>query len=154
MTRWYVGGMVAAIAVGWIAALCHSYGIAPVGIISIVIGLLLGTALSTLAAIQRIAGARKLVIGTTLLALLTVVAQHAWLYHDFRRQWHDERAKSPQVAMFRPEEPWSPQEFFAHEATPKRVTLWLVDAALIIGTAVTVVLIRQRTSSPLPTPDS
>ena len=63
---------------------------------------------------------RSLILGTILLAILTVLAEHTWLYLDFRRQWQEAREKSPQVAIFRPESPWSLQEFFAIEATPQR----------------------------------
>jgi len=70
-----------------------------------------------------------------LLAIVTVLAQHAWLYHSFRQQWHEARAKSPEVALFRAEAPWSPREYFARELTPYRAALWCLDAALITVTA-------------------
>jgi len=48
------------------------------------------------------------------------------------------------VAMFRPEAPWSPQEYFMRELTPQRAALWGLDAALIASAAVGTVLILDR----------
>ncbi len=153
MLFWYAAGLVAAIAIAWLAALLHLSGNAPVGLLSLGVGIALGAALSALAAsghrLQggRLAGRRRLVAGTLILALLTVLAQHAWLYHDFRRQWHEARAESPEVALFRPETPWSPREYFARELTPQRAALWFVDAALITAAAVGTALFLRRFSA-------
>jgi hypothetical protein len=147
---WFAAGVIAAIAVAWLAAIVHVSGHAPVGLLSFGVGITLGATLHTIAASGhrpkggRLAGRRRLVVGTILLALLTVLAQHAWLYRDFRRQWHEARGKSPQVAMFRPETPWSPAEYFAREVTPTRVALWCMDAALILTGAVGTVLLVDR----------
>src|SRR5438128_588084 len=118
MLKWYGAGAVAAIVLAWIAALIHASGYAPLGIVSLGIGTTLGSILAAIAATQRVAGIRRLILGTIILSILTILAEHAWLYLDFRRQWQESREKSPQVAMFRPESPWSPAEYFAHESTP------------------------------------
>src|SRR3712207_8939690 len=47
----------------------------------------LGAALSALAAMLRIAGPKRLIAETLILAFLTALAQHAWLYVHFRQQW-------------------------------------------------------------------
>ena len=86
----------------------------------------------------------SLTIGAAGFALLAALAQHAWLYHDFRRQWHEARASSAQIAMFRQETPWSPAEYFAHEFTPKRAGLWVLDAALIVAGSVATVAVMKR----------
>ena len=106
--RWYFGGVVAAAALGFVAAKCHAAGIAPVGLISIATGGGLGFTLSRWAAVNGIAGRRRLVVGAILVGLTAVFFEHAWLYVDFRRQWREARAADPQVALFRPEEPWTP----------------------------------------------
>jgi hypothetical protein len=77
-------------------------------------------------------------------ALVTTLAEHAWLYLDFRRQWQEVRAKSPEVALFRPEAPWSPAEYFARELSAGRAPLWALDAVLVIAAAVTVVVVARR----------
>jgi hypothetical protein len=87
---------------------------------------------------------KQLVVGTTIFALVAVLTEHAWLYHDFRRQWGEARAREPQVALFRPEEPWSPAEYVLNEWSPGRAALWCVDASLIVASAVGVVLVRNR----------
>ena len=109
--------------IAWLAALVHASGHAPIGLVSLAVGIGLGAILDRIAAAQRVAGRRRLIIGTILLAIVTVLAEHTWLYLDFRRQWHESREKSPQVAMFRPESPWSPREYFAHrgDAAARRV---------------------------------
>src|SRR5438045_201190 len=101
MLIWYAAGVVAAILVAWIAAVIHASGHAPLGLVSLGIGIAFGLILAALAATQRVAGVRRLILGTILLAILTVLAEHAWLYLDFRRQWQEARAKSPPVALLR-----------------------------------------------------
>lgn len=145
MPRFYSLGLVAAIAVAWAGAMIHRSGHAPVGLVSVGVGLVLGASLAKIAAMLRIAGPRRLIVATIVLALFAVAIQHTWLYVDFRRQWHEARNNSPQVAIFRSESPWSPLEYLAHEASPWQVTLWCVDAALITAAAVgTVWLLRHR----------
>src|SRR6185503_6181225 len=95
---WWLTGTIAAIAIGWVAALVHASGHAPVGITSIGVGVVLGVALSGLAASQRVAGLRPLLFGIVILAILTVLAEHAWLYRDYCGQWRESRAKSVAVA--------------------------------------------------------
>jgi hypothetical protein len=80
--------------------------------------------------------------------MLAVIAEHTWLYLDFRRQWREAREKSPQMAMFRPESPWSPREYFAIEATPEHAALWCVDAIVILAGAVGTVVVMPKIVSP------
>jgi len=142
--RWYLGGTAAGAAIGWLAAKCHVSGWAPVGLISLGVGVALGFVLSKLSAAVAVGGPRRLVVGTVIFALVAVFAEHTWLYHDFRRQWEEARTTNPQVALFRPAEPWSPAEYFRHEVSSGRMTLWCLDAALIVAGAVGVVIVRQR----------
>jgi hypothetical protein len=138
---WYAAGTIAAIAVGWVAAVFHLSGHAPVGIISVGVGLALGAALGGAAVLAHVRCRTRLIIGTLVLAMVTVLAEHAWLYVDFRRQWQESRAKSAEVAMFRSEFPLSPIEFFAYELSPERAALWGLDAVLIAGAAVGAVIV-------------
>jgi len=134
----------AAIAIGGLAATIHLAGFAPVGVLPLGVGLALGAILTGLAAVTRVTCGKRLIVGAALLAIVAALAEHAWLYRDFRRQWHEARAKSPHIAMFRPETPWSPAEYFAHEASPGRVALWCVDAALVTAATVGTVLGSRR----------
>ena len=143
---WYAGGFIAALAIGYVAARLNLSGIAPVGLLSIAVGCVLGAVLGGLAAFCNVDCRTRLVLGTLVLAVVTVLAEHAWLYRDFRRQWHEARTKSAEVALFRPETPWSPVEYFARELTATSAALWLLDAALIIATAVATGIIVQRYS--------
>jgi hypothetical protein len=144
MWRWYVGGTVVAAAVSWIATQFHSADLAPLGLISVGAGLALGAALAALAVKLRVAGRLPLIVGTLFFAVLTALAQHAWLYLDFRRQWHEARANSAEIAMFRPETPWPPADYFARESTTQQIALWALDTALIVVAAVAVVAWWQR----------
>src|SRR5262245_44630608 len=151
MLIWYSAGAAAAIAIAWLASLIHASGHAPVGLVSLSVGVALGFALAKLTTTLQVTGTRRLIIGTIILAVLTIAAEHTWLYLDFRRQWRESREK-PQVAVFRTETPWSPSEFFRNEATPERATLWGVDAALIIAGAVTTVALLSRATPSDPQP--
>ena len=146
MLIWYITGAGAAVAIAWLAAMLHLSGHAPLGLLSLGVGAALGAALNTLAAMLRVAGRSPTVVSTVIFALVTVLAQHAWLYVDFRRQWHEARAASPEVALFRPESPWSPAEYLTRELTPGRAALWALDAALVVAAAVAVVVWWQRRS--------
>src|SRR4051794_37317277 len=116
MLIWYGASAVAAIVIAWGAAMIHASGHAPVGIVSILVGGVLGAALAGIAAAQQIRPRRQLIIGAILLAIVTALAEHAWLYIDFRRQWHESRINA-QVAIFRPESPPSLTEYFSREWT-------------------------------------
>jgi hypothetical protein len=144
MLIWYAAGLIAAVTIAWLAATLQLSGHAPVGLLPAGVGVALGAVLSAIAASQRLAGRRRLVVGTVILALMTVLAEHAWLYRDFRRQWREARATSAEAALFRPEAPWTPREYFAHELTPQRAALWCTDAALITVAAVGTVLVLSR----------
>src|SRR5262249_54916464 len=128
MLIWYGAGAVTAIFVAWVASLIHSSGNAPLGLVSIGVGATLGVFLANLAATLKLTGKNPPFIGAVLPSILCILAEHPWLSLDFRRQWHADQAKTPQVAIFRPDTPWSPAQYFAHELTPRQGALWAVDA--------------------------
>jgi hypothetical protein len=134
MLIWYGCGAVVAIAIAWVAAVLQASVRAPFGTISIGVGLLLAILLSTLAMLAKLPTGRSLIIGTFVLAAVTVLAQHAWLYIDYRRQWQEALAKAPKFSEFPAKVP-SPIEYFSRELTFTQGALWCVDAALIIGAA-------------------
>ena len=138
---WYAGGAVAAVAISYFVARFNLWGIAPVGLLSIAVGCGLGGTLGGLAAFTGVWCRARLILGTIVLAMVTVLAEHAWLYRDFRRQWHEARSNSAEVALFRPETPWSPVEYFTREASNGRVLLWALDAAIVIAAAVTTIVV-------------
>lgn len=128
---WYALGALAAIAVGLLAAILNLAGYSPVVLLPVGVGIALGAMLAGLAAATGVSCRKRLLVGAAALAIVAILAEHSWLYRDFRRQWHEARAKSPQLAMFRPEAPWSPTEYFSHEATSQQLLLWTIDSALI-----------------------
>ncbi len=145
--RWFLGGVAAGAAIGWIAARCHASGIAPVGLVSLGAGLALGYVLSKLAAATGMAVSKRLLLGVAAFALVAVFVEHAWLYWDFRRQWQEARLANPQVALFREAEPWTPAEYLWREVSTARIGLWCVDAALVVAGAVGVVFLRRGASN-------
>jgi hypothetical protein len=140
----FSGGWAVAIALGWIAARLNAVGFAPVGLLPLAIGIVVGSAVSWLSTLGGIPNRSRLLVAAGMVAILTVLAEHAWLYRDFCRQWREARIDQPQVAMFRPATPWSPAEYFAQEATPGRLTLWCVDAAILVASAAGTVLVLRR----------
>jgi hypothetical protein len=141
---WYLFGSATAITVGWLASMVHASGNAPIGLISLVFGAILGATLSGIAAGLEVAGTRRLIMGTILFAIVTVLAEHAWLYLDFCRQWQQAIAAKPQAALFRSTPP-SPAEYFSHELTPESAALWSLDALLIVANAsATVFVLRTK----------
>jgi hypothetical protein len=143
---WCAGGLVAAVVVGCTGAVMQLAGLAPVVILPLALGGVLGIVLSSLSVSMGLSCPKRLVTGTIVLAMFAVLAEHAWLYRDFRRQWQQERANNPNVAMFRPETPSSPAEYFARESSPGRIALWCVDAVFLIGSALVAVVIVGRRS--------
>jgi hypothetical protein len=145
MLRWYAAGLLVSLAVAWVAAVIQATVRAPVGSISVGIGLLLGVLLSTLAGLTSAQRVRSLVVGTAILAVVVVLAQHAWLYLDYRRQWHDALAKAPRFSDLPVKVP-SVVEYFSRELTFAHGVLWFVDAGLIIAAAVGTMwfLLRKR----------
>jgi hypothetical protein len=144
LLTWYAAGALAAVASGFVAARLNLWGLAPVGLLPVAVGCLLGAILGWLAAFAGVKCRVRLILGTIVLAAVTVLSEHAWLYLDFRRQWHEARATSAEVALFRPETPWSPGEYFTREASAGRWALWLTDAAIITAAAVVTNLIVLR----------
>jgi hypothetical protein len=137
-------GALAAIGLAWVVAQVHLSGHAPVGLVSLGAGAVLGVALSRLAAEFRVGCRWRQTIGSVLVAILFVLAEHGWLYRDYRAQWQEARTTSATVALLRPETPPSAAEYFGHEWNPG---LWISDAVIIVTTAVaTVVWLRAKGS--------
>ncbi len=139
-----VAGVVAAVAIVGLAAVPQMAGWAPFGLIAIAAGVALGVALHRLAVIGRLHERGKLILVAVVLSLVAVAAEHVSLYLGFRQQWHEAREVSSQIALFRPEEPWSPAEYFAKEFSPRSVALWATDATLLTTAAVATVWLLQR----------
>jgi hypothetical protein len=141
--KWFLAGAAAAVAVGWLAARIHASGHAPVGLLSLGVGGLLGVILTRLATALQISGSRNLLLAAGFISIIAVLSEHAWLYQDFRGQWSESRAKSAAVAMFRAESPPTPREYFMHEWQP---ILWLTDAGLIVAATVGTMYMGRRPS--------
>ena len=138
------GAFAIAILLGWLAATLNAAGWAPLGLLPFVVGAILGVLIMRLAGALQNIGQWPLMIAVVGFAIVTVATEHAWLYRDFRRQWYETRAANAQVALFRPESPWSPIEYVAREFTPTHAMLWSADAVIIIVSAVIVPYIARR----------
>jgi hypothetical protein len=144
MRAWFAVGFAVALVYAWVAAKLHATLVAPIGSLSIGFGLVLGATLGACAALISVRPQRKILVGAALLTLVAIVAQHAWLYLEFRREWHEARATSPQIAMFRPESPWSPGEYFSRELQAGRASIWCLDAVFIAAPAIGVFWLMER----------
>src|SRR4051812_13243511 len=145
MFLWYIAGYALAGTIGWLASIVYSSGHAPLGITSLAVGAILGATLCGIAAGLKIASTKRLIVGTIVIGVLTVLAEHTWLYLDYCRQWQEAIAAKPQAALFRATPP-SAYEYFSHELTPESAALWLLDAALIITNAVGALFFLHRNS--------
>jgi ABC-type uncharacterized transport system permease subunit len=144
MGAWFAAGIAVALAYAWVAAKLHAAFVAPIGSLSIGFGLVLGATLGAFAALLNVRPQRNLIVGAVLLTFVAIIAQHAWLYVEFRREWHKARATSPEIAMFRPESPWSPAEYFGRELKAGRAPVWCTDAVLIAAPAIGIFWMMER----------
>jgi hypothetical protein len=138
-----LAGVFVAVALGWFAAKLNAAGVAPIGLLSLAVGIALGAATGRLAIAVGITCRKRVLLATVVLTILTILAEHAWLYREFCRQWREAWASQAKIAMFRPEAPWSAAKYFAQEATPSRIALWCVDAVLIVTGAITTALVTR-----------
>jgi ABC-type uncharacterized transport system permease subunit len=129
---WCELSALSAIAISWLSAQIHASGHAPVGLTSFFVGALLGIVVGAIAASLKIRSVRTLIIGAIAFALITIVAEHAWLYRDYCRQWEEARTRSVAAATFPNATPPTMAEWFNHEWN---LLHWLTDAALITITA-------------------
>jgi hypothetical protein len=151
---WFFAGGLAAVVVGWFAAKVHASGYAPLGLTSLAVGAFLGAVLGFAATHLRRNETWFLLLSAILFSSLTIVAEHAWLYLEFRGQWTESREKSPTVAMFRLAEPPAPQVYFARDWNPR---LWIADAAIItvatIGVLFAMIRFAENSAPRPPTSD-
>jgi hypothetical protein len=145
MFLWYIAGYALAGTIGWLASIVYASGHSPVGLTSLVVGAILGATLCGIAAGLKITRTRRLITGTIVIAVLTVLAEHTWLYLDYCRQWQQAVAAKPQAALFRAT-PHSAAEYFSHELTPESAALWLLDAVLITSNAAGVMFVLHHNS--------
>ncbi|MCC7475967.1 MAG: hypothetical protein IT425_11260 [Pirellulales bacterium] len=141
LLAWLGLGALAAVFVGWLAARLHAWGPTPVGLIALGAGVLLALAIRWLATVLGINRFSTLVVGVLVLALLAIVAEHAWLYQDFRAQWREAREKSAMVALFRPVDPPEAKPYFSHEFNGP---LWCFDAAVLVVAAIGTIAVGRR----------
>jgi hypothetical protein len=137
LSNWVGGGVIAAMGVSVVATIVHVSGHAPLGLVSLVVGVGLGSILVALAKRLHVTANKFEIWLAIAVACLAVVLQHGGIYSDFRRQWRDSLQR-PQVAIFRSQTPPSPIEYFSREATPGHIALWIFDAAIIIVSAATI----------------
>jgi hypothetical protein len=140
-------GAVAAVALGWVGAAFSLASKAPVGVVSVGIGVALGLLLVGLAQMLRVSQRRVLLLGAVVLAIVTTLSQHGWLYRAYCGKWRQDRIDQPAVALFRPEtEPLSVVAYFRRELNfaPSQAMLWIMDGALIVAAAVGVIIVSQR----------
>jgi hypothetical protein len=81
--------------------------------------------------------------------MLTVFAEHGWLYRAYRQKWRQNRLEQPAVAMFRTDEaPLSITKYFQRELqySSTQWKFWLLDASLIVAGAVGVVTLGTRSA--------
>jgi hypothetical protein len=145
MATWLLLAMGAAVLVGIVSATVQVAGIAPLGIVSLLTGVVLGSVLAGIGRLANLRLRRLTLLIVVCVSLVAVAAEHAWFYRHYRLQWHRVRVDTPAVALFRPEEgPKSPLKYLAGEATPRQTVYWIVDALLLAAAATGAVAVLNR----------
>jgi uncharacterized membrane protein (UPF0136 family) len=123
-------------------------GFAPAGVLSILIGLLLGGLLAWAARLTGMGHRPSGLIAALAVALLTVAGQHAIAYRAYREDSVTFAQSNPQLELVRATNPdFGPagcREFFLAAARGGQGWFWLLDAALIIATTLLVLDFQFR----------
>ena len=78
MFIWYGAGALAAIAIAWLAALVHASGHAPIGLVSLAVGIAIGFAIVKITTALQVAKHRRnLIIGAILFAIVAILSYAA-----------------------------------------------------------------------------
>ncbi len=139
---WFACGTLWALALAWASVGLQSGGFAPVGLLSLLIGILLGGGLAAFARWIEFGHRRAALLGTLGLALLTVGGEHGFSYRRHLQGMERAVQANPKLALARAanEEfrPPTVAEYLRASAERGRLWIWGLDAVLIALAAVVV----------------
>lgn len=148
IASWFLAGLAVAVAVAWLAVKLQQTGVAPVGLLSLVVGGSLGVAWAALARRTEMGSRPAAMIGGALLAMACVALQHGLLYMAHRAE-RTELHSDPQLGLAAAAsalvQPLSPIAYFRSQATTGRALLWSADAVLtVIAALIPLAIAFQR----------
>jgi len=143
LTLWSALALPLAVGVAVVSMQLQWHGFAPAGILSVLVGLLLGVLLAWAARRTGMGHRPSGLIATLVMAEIAVASQHAIAYQDYRQAYLAAEQSSPELALVHASNPdfgpAGPGEFLRAAARGGHGWLWLLDAVLITTTAVCVV---------------
>lgn len=133
-----VVAIVTGMCVGTASGAIQQTGFAPVGILSLAVGTLLGLVLVGAGGVLNLPRPRW--GGIALAVAAAVVSQHLWLYRAAMIAREKATRSQPAVELFKPG--WTQEsilQYFYSQASVTTVSLWLLDACLLgLATAIIV----------------
>lgn len=148
LLRWTA--LVAPLAAGVAAASAHiqRLGFAPVGLFSILVGLLLGALMAFAAVVTKMGHRPSGLAAGIVLALLTALAQHGFAYRQYRAAYRTtERAEARLLLLRQGHNDFDPASlcrFLRAGARKGAIWLWILDATLIVLSALVPVVVQLR----------
>lgn len=141
---WAAAALATGILVALLSQLVQGTGFSPVGLFSLLVGAVLGSALAGLARWIAVGHKPSLLGGALAVALIAAASQHLFAYLDYRASYLAELERKPAAALMGAE-PLGLIAYLEHEMQPRwTVTRWIVDAVLIAVAAVGVVALALR----------
>jgi hypothetical protein len=126
----------------------QSHGFAPAGVLSVLVGLLLGILLAWVARLTAMGHRRSGLVAALVAAGITVAGQHQIAYRDYQQAYLAAEQSSPELALVHAANPdFGPVglgEFLRVAARGGHGWLWLLDAILITASTLFVVNCQLR----------
>ena len=135
LSAWLACGAGWGVFLAWLSVRLQKSGFAPVGVLSLLIGLALGAGLWGLLRWLQFGHRRGALAGTLLLAAGVVGGEHTFAYCDYRVSFERAMQSDPKLAFARASNPAMQPRTFAEymhwEDNRGRLWLWGIDAVLI-----------------------
>jgi len=146
---WLCLSLASAVLVSWISIQVQQFGLAPVGVFSVLTGAVMGGAMVAWLYLLHFGHRLSAVCGAIVVAAFAAFAQHSWAFVIFYENRRQALQQNPQAALFLEQQldlDWQGfTTFMRNEASREgAVLLWSVDAALIILTATVLVFLALR----------
>ena len=139
---WLGLSLLAAALVGVCSWLVQRQGFAPIGLLSIAVGIAVGGVAATLARLLPCGRGRALLVGGLLVGLTAAGAQHLTAYCQYQADAAARAAQNPKAevarAVFSEIYPEEPPGFWRETYSARSLIYWMLDAGLIVLAAVLV----------------
>jgi hypothetical protein len=148
LLRWTGLVVPLAAAIAAVSAHVQQLGFAPLGLFSILVGLLLGAGMAFAALVTNMGHRPSGLAAAVFLALLTALAQHGFAYCRYVAAYRATEQTEARLLLLRQTDsdfgPAGLSRFLRAGARQGAVWLWLLDATLIVVTSLVVVFVQLR----------